>query len=477
VAAALMSSFGRTVAAVVVAAGLFGYIYFVESKKEPKTEEGPVPTSKKEKVFTGLDKLKVTSLVLKKRGGESVSAEKKGEAWTLVSPQEVDADAGEIGTLLDALQNLQVDEVVDANATDFAPFGLAEPKVSVSVTAEGASKPFEFDLGDAVPAGSGLFARVPGSPRLFTVSSTLENTLGKSAFDLRDRAVVKVKKDDIKSFELVEKGKSAFKLSRGAEGEDDWKIDAPVATRAGRWSADTFLGLIESLRMEKIATENAQPKDLAKFGLGKPARRVVLGLGEEKTVALEVGKKTEDGKVYARDAASNLVAIIPTAVADDLDKGLKGLRAARLLDIATYEVTSLEVASSGSSRTFTKSTVKGKDGIEQIVWKGTAPAKDAPDAAVSSAMIGIGGAEAVEFIDAPKALPTYGLDAPAVRVTLKFDGGKKEDWFELAVKGDAGFARRRGDVSVLKLDKAKAEALIQGFSGLGTGEAPAPAGP
>ena len=455
-----MNQFGRTAAAVIVAAGLFGYIYFVESKKDPKTDESGSGLTRREKVFTGLDKLKVKSLTLKKRNGEVVQAEKNAEAWMLTSPQEVTADASEIGMLLDALQNLETEEVVNENATDLGPFGLTEPKVSVSLTADGAAKPFEFDLGDSVPAGSGIFARVPGKPRLFTVSSTLENTLSKSAFDLRDRGVVKVKKDAIRSFEVFEKNKPAYRLARGAEGEDDWTVVAPVATRAARWSADSLLGLIENLRMESIAAEDAKPSDLAKYGLGAAARRVVLGLEGEKTLTLEVGKKTDDGRYYAREAASKLVAVIPTAVVDDLDKGLRNLRATRLLDVATYEVTSLEVTASGTTRTFTKATTKGKDGIDQISWKSAAPMKDAPDEATTSAMIAIGGAEVSEFIDAPKALSGYGLDAPALRVTLRFDGGKKEDWFELSVKDDAGFARRRDDVAVLKLDKAKTEGLI-----------------
>lgn len=462
-----MNSFGRTAAAVIVAAGLFGYIYFVESKKDPKTEESGSGL-KREKVFPGLDKLKVKSLTLKKRGGEAVHAEKNADVWTLVSPQEVAADAGEIGTLLDALQNLESEEVLNENATDLSPFGLAEPKVSVSLSAEGAPRPFEFDLGDSVPAGSSMFARVPGQPRLFTVSSTLENTLSKSAFDLRDRGVIKVKKDAIQAFEVVEKNKVAYRLSRGAAGEDDWKVESPLATRAARWSADSLLGLIENLRMESIASEETRPADLAKYGLGAAARRVVLSLQGGQTSTLEVGKKTGDGKVYARDASSKLVAVIPTAVADDLDKGLKNLRAGRLLDVATYEVTSLEVAAGGATKTFTKTTIKGKDGIEQVAWKSTAPSRDAPEQAVTSAMLGIGGAEVSEFIDAPKALPVYGLDAPALRVTLHFDGGKKEDWFELSLKGEQAFARRRNDVSVLRLDKAKAEALIQGFVALGS---------
>ena len=462
-----MNTLRRTIAAVTVAAGLFGYIYFVESKKDPKTAADGAARAKREKVFTGLDKLKVKSLTLKKRNGDVVHAEKNADAWTLVSPQETAADSSEIGTLLDAVQNLETEEIVSENAADLAPFGLKEPKVTVSLVAEGAPKPFEFELGDSVPAGSGIFARVPGKPRLFTVSSTLENTLVKSAFDLRDRSVVKVKKDDIRAFEVFEKDKLAYRLVRGAEGEDDWKIESPLSTRAARWSADSFLGLVENLRMEGIAAEEAKPQDMARFGLGAAARRVRLSLGEAKSSTFEIGKKTDDGKYYARDAASKLVALIPTAIVDDLDKGLKGLRAVRLLDVATYEVASLEVTAGGTTKTFTKTTVKGKDGIDDVVWKSTSPSRDAPETATSSAMIAIGGAEVAEFIDAPKALPTYGLDSPALRVTLRFDG-KKEDWFELAVKGDSAFGRRRNDVAVLKIDKAKAEGLIKAFTGLGS---------
>jgi hypothetical protein len=121
----------------------------------------------------------------------------------------------------------------------------------------------------------------------------------------------------------------------------------------------------------------------------------------------------------------------------------------------------------GVTRTFTKSTTKGKDGAETVVWKSVAPAKDATQEKASDALFAIGGLEAAEFVDAPKTLFSYGLDAPALRVVLRFEGEKKEDWFEVAVKDDAGYARRRDDSAVLKLDKAKTEALIKNFAELG----------
>ena len=87
VAAAVMSSFGRTLAAALVAAGLFGYIYFVETKKDPKASKAGEDAPKREKVFTGLDKTKVKSLSLKKprRGNDPRGENRRGVGACLTS--------------------------------------------------------------------------------------------------------------------------------------------------------------------------------------------------------------------------------------------------------------------------------------------------------------------------------------------------------------------------------------------------------
>jgi len=357
--------------------------------------------------------------------------------------------------------------VVVEGAFDPASYGLAEPAIWVSVTIEGAPAPFEFELGDTVPAASGLFARVPGRPRVFTVSSTLENTLVKTAFDLRDRTLVRFKKDDLLWFEATDKGKVAFRVDRAAVS-DDWRISAPLATRAARWTVDSFLGLVENLKMESIVTESAAARDLARYGLGPAARKVILGLGPDKTAVIEIGKKTDENRYYARGGSSTVVATINAGLVDDLDKGLKNLRASRLLDVAAYEVAGLDVTSAGVTKTFTKATTKSADGLDVVTWKAAPPAKDAVPDQASEALFAIGGLDAAEFIDRPGAPSLYGLDAPALRVTIRFEGGKKEDWFEVGLKDDAAFARRRDDSAVLKLDKAKTEALIKSFTTLGS---------
>jgi acyl dehydratase len=75
----------------------------------------------------------------------------------------------------------------------------------------------------------------------------------------------------------------------------------------------------------------------------------------------------------------------------------------------------------------------------------------------------MGGVEVQEFVDQPQPPAVYGLDAPALKVTVKAKG---ESWIEVAKKDAAYYARRNGDAAILKLDPAKAEELLKAFAEL-----------
>jgi hypothetical protein len=69
-------------------------------------------------------------------------------------------------------------------------------------------------------------------------------------------------------------------------------------------------------------------------------------------------------------------------------------------------------------------------------------------------------------VDAPGPLEAYGLDKPALRVTLKYAEGKPSSWFEVGKKDGAAYGRRPDDAALLKLDPAKADEVIKAFSEL-----------
>jgi hypothetical protein len=448
--------FFATYAAVGVLAILGAYIYFVESKKEDKTDKP------KEKVFA-FAKVRVKELGLAPAGGEAVRLAREGKDWKLLEPQRAPADSNEVDSLLSSLENADVDEVVAENAASLADYGLEAPKNTVSIQLEGATEPLKLLIGEKTPDGSGVYAKLPARPRVFTIASYVESSLNKKPFDLRDRDVLHVKRDAVKTLEISGPDGS-YALSRDDKGE--WAFTRPLATRAGRWSVDGLLGTLESLKMESVAAEDAG-KDLKKYGLDKPQRTVKLTLADGGYKILEIGGSAGEKKFHAREAHSPLVAVVPGAIVDDLAKGMKELRAKRLTEVATYEVEGVDAEAAGVKRAYARTTTKDKDGIETKKWKRTAPdAKELETSKVEDVLFKLGGLEAQDFIDAPKAPVDYGLDAPALKVTLRMAEGKPPVTLEVGKKDGAAYARRPGDDAVLKLDAAKVDELIKAFSEL-----------
>jgi len=477
-----MKEFWKTGLALLALAGLGSYIWFVERKREPK-KEGEL-----EKVtVVAVDKAKAKEVSIQNASGESIKVVKEAGAWKLAAPSAAPADTTAVETMLTSLEKLEADEMVAEQVTDFAQYGLDTPSRKVAAVVEGAAAPVAVDFGAKSPDGGSVYARKPGEAKVYLVASWIEGSFDKKPFDLRDRDLLHVKRDDVRSLEVAGP-EGGFALARTDAGE--WAFTRPIATRAGRWSVDGLLGTIENLRMDSVAAESASDaKEIARYGLAKPSRSVTLVTKDGALKTLEIGAPAPDPsatpapaptpspgqkagkpvppkptKYYARQAQSGLVAVVPATLADDLAKGMAELRAKRLLEVATYETEGFDVAAAGATKSYAKSTTKDKDGLDKTLWKRTAPdAKDLDTTKVEDALFKMGGVDVAEFIDAAKAPSEYGLDAPVLKVTVKAKG---ESWIELGQKDGAFYARRSGDAAILKLDAAKAEELRKAFSEL-----------
>jgi hypothetical protein len=451
-----LPEFWKTYVGLVLVVCFGAYLYLVEQKRAPETGEKP-----KEKLFT-LDKAKVKEVTIARTGGETVRLVKEGATWRMAEPLAVAADSSAVESLLGSLEGLEVQDEVAATTDKLSDFGLASPRLTVSVQVEGAKEPLRLLLGEKLVDGSGVYAKVKDKPRVFTIASYVETSLDKKPFDLRDRDVLKVKRDAVKTLQVTGP-EGGYALARDDKGE--WAFTAPLKTKAGRWAVDGLLGSIENLRMDSVAAEDA--KDVKPYGLDKPARTVTLGLADGGTRTLEIGSATADKKYNVRVSGAGQVAVVPSALVDELAKGMGNLRAKRLLDVATYDVEGFDATESGVKKTYAKSTAKDKDGVQTSKWKRTAPdAKDLETSKIEDALFKVGGLEAQELIDAPKPDAEYGLDAPAFALAIRMGAGKGGLEVRVGKKGDAAYARRNDDDAVLKLDAAKADELIKAFKDL-----------
>lgn len=456
--------FWKTYVMVALAAGLAAYAYFVESKRSD-TADGPA----KDKAVV-FETAQARELRITPKQGETMKVVKEGDGWKLVEPLQAAADQQQVDSLLSILQRTEIEDVVDA-PKDLNEFGLDPPEFTIELMVEGGKEPLRLLLGNRVAGGFNVYAKRPEETRLVVVSNNLRSAYETKPTELRDRDILHVKAADVSRLDITGP-EGSYTLERRGE---EWWVTAPLETMTNRWRVDNLLSSLEHIRMERVAEENAA--DLKPFGLVKPLRTVSLTLKGGGTKRLEVGKLASappkaDGAEshggaasrfhFAREASSSMVTVIPNTVVSDLELGLAGMRAGRLLDVSVFDVTGVEVETAdGKKQVYTRSTSKDHAGTDQFNWKRTAPdAKDLEANVMQDLLSKVGGVESQSFIDNPAALEAYGLKPAALKVTLSFEG-RPSIWFELGEKDGAVYGRRPNDAAVLKLGEGGQDLLTR----------------
>lgn len=433
-----MRGFRSTFVLLLVLLGLIGYIYFYERKQPGPGEK----VEQKEKVFT-IEADKIEEVDVKAASGEMTVLKKANGAWTIVEPLSAKADEGEASSLVTSLATLEIQRVVDENATDLAQFGLAKPRIEVGFKKAGQAGASRLLLGDKNATGGELYAALPASKRVFLIPSYLESTFDKGTFALRDKAILSFDRAKVDALEIAAKEQ---RLTFSKAG-DAWRLTSPVSARADPGQVEGAIGSLQTLAMKSVAAPEAADQDLAKYGLDKPDLTATVGAGSARAT-LAVGKDDGSGSLYARDLSKRMVVTIDPAVISALKNKADDFRPKDVFEFRSFTATRLEITRGASTVAFEK--VTGKDGTTK--WQKLNPPKDVGTSEIDSALSALSGLSVAGYVDAKTKT---GSEAPVAIVTAKFDDGKKEDRVVFGKVGSDVFAVRSGDDGAAKVDAAK----------------------
>jgi hypothetical protein len=320
--------------AILVALG--GYLYFVESKREPGSGDG------KDKVFS-VESDKIDEITVKTESGEQTTLKRTGTDWQIVQPAAFQPDSAEVSGLTTNLASLEQQRVIDENPKDVAEY--------------------------------------------------LDSTFNKTTFDLRDKTVLKLDRDKIDALTITMPAHTV----RVAKRDGEWRLAAPVDARADFTTVDGLVSRINTLQMKSIAS--AEAANLTEYGLDKPAATLLIGSGSSQATLL-VGKAAGEGLVYAKDLARPLVMRVDSSFLDELKKEPGEFRQKDLFDARAFNATGLEIVRKGQTLAFEKTKAKNKEGQEEEKWRQTAPsAQDVDQARVDSLLSAVTQARASSFVD------------------------------------------------------------------------------
>lgn len=441
-----MRGLPSTIILLVLAICLGGYLYFVDAKR-PVVDENA-----KQKVFTA-DASKVDQLEVKSASGDVTTLKKDAKGWSILTPIQAAADQNNASDVATSVASLEQERIVEENPADLKMYGLAPPRIEVSFSVPGEKEPKRILVGDKSPTGMGLYAKLPNDKRVFLIGNSLDTSLNRSTFDLRDKTALKFEATKVDSVELASKTQTVRVVKSG----DEWKVVKPFEAPADYTSVEGLIGQLQSAQMMSLKDKPEDLKDLKPYGLDKPEVTATIGLGGS-TVVVQLGAKADTTTLWARDPARPAVFTIGNGLAEELRKTPSDLRRKEIFQFRPFNVTRFEIARGKETRVFER--VKGAGANAPDTWKQTAPSVKTVDSSnFEGALLEFSNLRAESFVDKPG--PTTGINSPIATITVKFDDGKKEEQVRFGGTGPDIFAFRSDQPGAMKVEMGKFDADVK----------------
>ncbi len=434
-----MRGLWSTLALVVFAAGLGGYIYY--DSKNPSIDSG----TGQERVFKTANGDTIDEITVKSESGDVTTIKKDDKTWTVTAPVAAAASSSDASNLASALAGIEVMRVIEANPAGLAEFGLEKPRIQIDFKGKDQPDGHLF-IGDKTPTGAALYARRNDEKPVFLIAAFNESTLNRTTFDLRDKTLLSVARGTVQTIEVVSGGKPV--LLR--KGEKEWRVAQPVDARADYASSEAIVGRLESAQMKSIVAENAAAADLKQYGLDAPAIRVTVTFAGASPTVLELGAEAAPDAVYARDGSKSMVVTVEKALADDFRKGVDDYRRRDVFDFRAFNASRAEIAFSGKSITVERVKTEGD---KPDIWKRVSPSeKELDKDKVETLLTGLADIRATAFRDSTAGT---GLDAPVLSVYMKYDQSRAEERATFGRSGAEAFAGRPDDAGALVIEAEK----------------------
>ena len=422
-----MKNSGLLIAAIVLAA-LSGALYW--SNRHPASENTAKASIDTPPKILNLKQEDISKIEIKKKGGEELDLA-KGDAgkWQITAPKPLGADQEAVSSLLSSVSSLNSDRLVEDKATDLNQYGLAQPSLELDITAKD-SKPQKLLLGDETPAGSAVFAKLEGDPRIFTIAGYNKSSLDKTANDLRDKRLLTLDFDKLSQVELVTR-KQDIQFGRN---QQEWQIVKPKPSRADNFQVEEIVRKLREAKMDTASSDADAKKAAATFASGTQVGTAKV-TDAASTQELQIRKSKED--YYAKSSAVPGVYKVPKDLGSGLDKTVDDFRNKKLFDFGYDDPSKVELHDGAKAYFLTKG---GQD------WW-SADSKKMDSTTVQALIDKIRELSAAKFVDS-------GFTTPLIALTVASSDGKRVETASISKSGDTYIAKRENDPSLYQLDSS-----------------------
>src|SRR5256884_3471380 len=275
----------------------------------------------RDKKLTDLTTAQVRRTALKTPAGE-MELEKQGDHWDIVKPLRARADDEKVGDLIAQVITARIQQFVTGDHGDLRPYGLAEPRGSITLfSQEGkkdqkvetadSSKVVGEDKGQTLQIGSitekekgQVYVRFAPRGAVYTLPRKIDEAINTKPADIRDNHLVRIDTNILDRITIDVPGKGKTVLARK---DGNWTIASQNNAPADSGAVCRLIDSLQNERVTKFVEDVAS--NLPKYGLDKPHLQLTFSsFASENTAETKAGEQPVAPLVFGKDEGDNVYA-------------------------------------------------------------------------------------------------------------------------------------------------------------------------
>ncbi|PYL26022.1 MAG: hypothetical protein DMF44_01040 [Verrucomicrobia bacterium] len=323
------------------------YVRFQNSKEtflagqSVKKDIDKKPEEFRDRKLTDLSNAQVRRVVLKTPAGE-IELEKKDTHWEILKPLRARADDQKVNDLISQVTSAHIGQFVADDRGDLRPYGLAEPRGSITLFDQEQKKNQKVEIGESIKVAGRedkgqtlqigaipekekdqVYVRFAPRGSVYTLPKKLQEILNTKPADLRDNHLVRIDTNILDRITIDAPGKTKTVLARK---DGSWTIASRNNTLADSGAVRHTVDTLQNECVTKFVEDVAS--NLPKYGLDKPQLQLTFSsFASENTAETKAGEqpfatiafgKGEGENVYARLTDEPFVVAVRRGLLDQI---------------------------------------------------------------------------------------------------------------------------------------------------------------
>ena len=304
------------------------YVRFQNSKEtflagqSVKKDVDKKPEEFRDRKLTDLSNAQVRRVVLKTPAGE-IELEKKDTNWEILKPLRARADDQKVNDLISQVTSARIGQFVADDRGDLRPYGLAEPRGSITLFDQEQKKDQKVEIGESIKVAGredkgqtlqiGTISdkekdqvHVRFAPRgsVYTLPKKIEGILNTKPADLRDNHLVRIDTNILDRITIDAPAKAKTVLARK---DGSWTIANQNNAPADSGAVQRMIDALQNERVTKFVEDVAS--NLPKYGLDKPQLQLTFSsFASENTAETKAGEEPFATIAFGKEEGDNVFA-------------------------------------------------------------------------------------------------------------------------------------------------------------------------